>query len=215
MTSRERILAAVGRQTVDHLPCVLHFWRSPDVEGYRWSDEDGRLETLAHRLGVDALIHVNAPKGQHPDVSSRCWRETRPGEKYPIIHRVIETPSGPLSVAVRETDDWPFGLHVPLFEDFNVSRFVKPWLETEQDVERFAWVHQPPGDSEVRAAAQTWAVLRERRERFQVAIMGTYTLGLTGAIHLFGAESGVLTAVDWPEVWSATWTWSIGRTAGR
>ena len=199
MTSRERILAAMRREPVDHLPCAPHFWSSPEIAGYRWRDEEGRLEVLTRRLGVDALARVSVGVRQHPDTRSRVWREHPAGEAYPLIHKQIETPSGNLSAVLRETDDWPSGLDIPLFSDFAVSRYVKPWIESAEDVEKFAYVYMPPGDDEIAAAQRAFGASRSLSDRFRVPVLATYTLGLTGVLQTFGAQTGVTLSMDQPE----------------
>lgn len=199
MTSKERILVALRKEETDHVPCVPHFWSSPVVDGFRWSSEAERLEVLIERLGADALLQFNVGTRQHSDVSTKVWEDHPAGEKWPLLHKEVTTPKGKLKAIVRKTEDWPHGSDIPYFSDFNVSRYVKPWLESFEDVEKFACVYLPPSDGQIRDAQERWAGLRTLKERFQVPVMATYTLGLTGALHLFGAETGVMLSVDQPE----------------
>ncbi|MBI3923120.1 MAG: hypothetical protein HY318_16995 [Armatimonadetes bacterium] len=199
MTSRERILAALQRQPVDYLPCLPHFWSSPEVEGYRWDSEVERLEVTTEILGVDALIHFGIGVSQHPSVSAKVWEEHPCDEKWPLLHKSVSTPRGELQAIVRKTDDWPHGNDIPFYSDFNVSRYVKPWLASLEEVEKFAYVYQPPSDKTVEVARERWDALQPIVERYQVPVMGTYSLGLTGAILLFGAEQGVMVSMDQPE----------------
>jgi len=199
MTSKERVIATIRREEGDYVPCVPFFWSSPLVEGYQWTSEAERLEILIQKLGVDALLHFGVGTSQHPEVSANVWEEHRAGEKYPLIHKEVITKRGKLRAIVRKTDDWPHGLDIPYFSDFNVSRYVKPWLESLEDVEKWALVYLPPDDVQIQKAKEHWFRLQPLRERFQVPVMATYTLGLTGALHLFGAETGVLLSMDQPE----------------
>lgn len=199
MTSKERIIAAIRQKEGDYVPCVPFFWSSPQVEEYQWSTEVERLEILTQKLGVDALLHFGVGTSQHPEVSAHVWEENSNNEKYPLIHKEVLTPAGKLKAIVRKTEDWPHGLDIPYFSDFNVSRYVKPWLESLEDVEKWAHVYLPPGDSQIQEARERWARLQPMKERFQVPVMATYTLGLTGALLLFGAETGVLLSMDQPE----------------
>ena len=199
MTSRERVMAAIRRGDGDYVPCVPHFWSSPVVEGFRWTTEEERLDVTMNRLGADAVLRFAVGLRWHPDVRTKVWRDQPAGERYPLIHKEVTTPKGILSATVRETEDWPHGLDVPFFSDFNVPRYTKPWLESLEDVERFAYVYMPPSDKEVQAAREGWRRLCALRDKFQVAVMGNYATGLTGAIQIFGAQQGVTLSMDHPE----------------
>jgi len=199
MTSKERLIAAMKRQATDYVPCLPAFWSTPQVEGYQWANEVERLEVIIGKLGADAITHFGVDVRIHPDVSWRVWEEQRPGEPYPLLVKEVETPRGTLRAVVRKTEDWPHGQDIPFVSDFNVSRYVKPWLESLEDVERFAYCHLPPGDQQVEKARQRWRHLAPIVEMFQVPVLATYTLGLTAALSLFGVEGGALLSMDEPE----------------
>lgn len=199
MTSKERILAAVRKRDTDYLPCLPHFWSSPVVDGYQWNNEAERLQVTTRKLGVDALVHFGVGVARHPDVTERVWEERPHNAKWPLLHKAISTPRGLLNAIIWKTDDWPHGDNIPFFDDFSVARYVKPWLESLEDVEKFAYVYQPPGDHEIRIARENWERTRALVREFHVPTMGTYGLGLTGAIHLFGAQQGVELSMDEPE----------------
>lgn len=197
MTPKERILAAIRREEVDYAPCVPLFWSSPEVDGYRWTTTEEKLEVLTRRLGVDAVLEFGIGIGRHQDMKERVWQEDAPDAPYPLLHKTIETPRGTLSAVVRRTDDWPHGDDIPLMSDFVVSRIVKPWIETEQDMDCFELVWQPPDDED---PAQRVAVTRALADKWQVPIRATVGYGLTASLSLFGAENAPLISVDKPEL---------------
>ncbi len=200
MKPKERILSALKRQETDYLPCVPKFWSSPKVSGYQWKDESERLEVLINRLGVDTYLSVGLERPHHPDVKEKVWEEKPSNEKYPVLHKIFETPKGNLEAVVRKTEDWPHGQDIPLLGDFNVSRYIKPWLETAEDVEKFAYLRLPPGKEEnerFREQLKNWQKLIER---YQVPTYATYAMGLTSGLHLFGAQQMVMLSMDNPEI---------------
>lgn len=199
MTSRERILAAFRGEQTDYAPCMPIFWSPPDTDGYRWSSDEERLAVAVDRLGVDAFLQFTIPVSRHPDVTERTWTEELPGEPYPILHKRIETARGPLTAAVRMTEDWPHGLDVPLMSDFSVSRFVKPWIETERDLDCFELVWQPTDMTREQLSAAI-SPIRELADRRQVPICGFAGLGLTLSLSLFGAENAVYCSIERPEM---------------
>lgn len=203
MNSRERVIAAMRREDVDYVPLSTFFSESQVEPGkYRdWQRQDPygeqALRFQVMELGIDPVIPLDVPVGQHPEVSFRVW-ET-PGKPHPILHKRVETPAGPLTAAVRRTPDWPHGMDVPLLSDFNVSRFVKPWLENMDDVERWAYLHMPPGKREVEVFKERMAKARVLAQRLGLATMVTIGMGLTAAFLLFGVRS-IRLSVKHPEV---------------
>ena len=205
MSSQERIIAAIRCEEVDYVPLSTFFSESQSVERKLREWQHGEacgehsLGYQVEELGIDPVVCLYISPGQHPEVTSRVWEEKVPGEPYPILHKEIMTPAGPLTAAVRRTPDWPHGKDIPLQSDFCVSRFVKPWLQTMEDVERWAYLHLPPGDQEIAAAqkqaerARTWA------KRWGLAVMAPIGHGLTAAHLLFGVDS-IYISMDNPEI---------------
>ncbi|MBO3840836.1 MAG: hypothetical protein FGF48_00245 [Candidatus Brockarchaeota archaeon] len=147
--------------------------------------------------GIDPVIPLGVPAGQRPEVSFRVWENLR--ELYPILHKEIMTPAGPLTAAVRRTPDWPHGMEIPLLSDFNVSIFVKPWLENMEDVERWAYVHMPPRRREVAAFQEKMVKARALVEQLGSATMATIDMELTAAFLLFGTRS-IYLSIKHPKV---------------
>jgi len=102
-------------------------------------------------LGLDAVAHMPGILPRfHPDVSIGEWKERPANERYPVLHRVYHTPAGDLTASVRQTEDWPYRDHVPLFDDFLAPRSTK-FLVTEQaDIEKFRYLMRPPSDEDIR-----------------------------------------------------------------
>jgi len=185
---------------VDYAPCLPFFWSSPTVPGYAYSNEEERLDVHLNRLGVDAFVSFGVGLQRHPAVGERAWEEHPAGERYPLIHKIIETPAGELTCTVRKTEDWPHGTDIPLMSDFVVSRLVKPWIETQQDMDCFEHCWQPPRDMTDAELREAIAPAREIADRWQVPIRAAVGTGLTTALSLFGAQNAVLLSVDQPEL---------------
>ena len=199
MTCKERVLAALRRQDVDYAPCLPIFWSSPEAAGYLWTGEEERLDVCLNRLGVDALVDFGITQTPHPEVHERVWQDQPPGEAVPVIHKIIQTPAGELSCTVRKTGDWPHGADIPLMSDFVVSRIVKPWIETEQDMDCLAYCRRPP-DVTVAQVQEQLAPVRELADRYSVPIRAAIGEGLTCSLSLFGAERAVMASVEQPEL---------------
>ncbi|MBT3376717.1 MAG: hypothetical protein HN742_42415 [Lentisphaerae bacterium] len=203
MTSRERVLAAMRREPVDHVPCVCafnalspvqrrgHGWNFPWPEGASYAD---RLAYELDVLGIDSLVPAGASLvSSHPDVTSRAWLE---GD---VLHKAFTTPAGELHAAVHYNAGWPHGENIPFYSDFNVGHFVEPWIQTEEDLERFTYVHRLDDSADrVAAALDGLRRTRELADRHQLAVNASGGMGLTGAQHLFGATDLCLATMDNP-----------------
>ncbi len=200
MNSRERVLAALRRQDVDYVPCCCFFSDSLMGPQYSWKGRADTLDLVVNNLGLDGFVSTGIRADTHPDVSSKTWIEEPEGSEWPVLHKEIQTPAGVLSAAVTVTDDWPHGEDIPLNSDWNVSRFVKPWIETAEDVELYAYVQMPPGDETIRKAQESYARAKETADQFGVITYAGCGMGLTAGIQLFGAEQGVILSMDEPEL---------------
>lgn len=203
MTSKERVLAAMRREGVDHVPCVCvfnplsptqrrrHRWNFPWSEGASYEE---RLRYELEVLGIDHLVPAGVTlTSPHPDVRAKVWRE---GD---VLHKVFTTPAGDLHAAVLFTEEWPHGEDIPFFSDFNVGHFVKPWIRDEADLRCFTYVHRlDPSAERLSAAREGLVAARRRAERHGLAVNAPCGLGLTGAQHLFGAADLCIASIDNP-----------------
>jgi hypothetical protein len=118
MSSKQRFLAAIRQQPVDHVPLLLRFWPlggGVDHIPFNWKDEVQRVEnTLA--LGLDDTLLLQPPLGyveeyiaeRVPGVVSRTMlTPAGQGEKYPLLRKIYDTPDGPLQTTIKVTEDWP------------------------------------------------------------------------------------------------------------
>lgn len=92
MTSRECLLKAMQSGTPDHLSCSLYFNPSLQVPGYNMNDWKERAR-LAFDLGTAPVVYTSVSIPVHPDVATRAWLETGPGQLTPILFKEYRTPS--------------------------------------------------------------------------------------------------------------------------
>jgi uroporphyrinogen-III decarboxylase len=210
MTSRQRMLAAIDRQEPDHVPCAFMIFgalksRSRDYQHFI----DYQLE-----LGLDAFIElpprpplvVNDYYNLHglPVVYDRrvtvCeWMENLPGEADPIMVKEYHTPAGVLRTEVRQTEDWRWGDHVPLFDDYLVPRIRKFLVTGPQDLEPLAYLLAPLCDAEiatVRAEAQPFL---EQARRQGLLVAGGWGAAADVVAWLSGFLNMIFFATDQPD----------------
>ena len=202
MTTKERILAAMQRQEVDHVPCcpVMNFQDWPQRLGKQWQFPFGpsmqeTLEYMIHRMKVDQVVGFSMGFYPEPEVTSRVWLEDN------IIHKVWMTPSGELHAAVKYNEYWPLGLDIPLFSDYLPAHLVEPWIKTMKDVECIRHLLHPPQKKEDvdRLRFDRWE-LNLLAERYQLPICFYFGYGLTGALMTFGPEMLCEMTITHPEV---------------
>lgn len=202
MSSRERVLAAIRRKPVDYVPCSLFFNQlSPQQRvGHRWqfpwqSSGGGGIEYCIEQLGTDQVVYVSVG-GFHPedDVSSKVWTESG------LLHKVWSTPAGEVHAAVRPDEHWPHGRDVPFFSDF-IGHYVEPWLKSPADLECLRHILLPARTEEHLAALRSgYQKSKAIADRFDLATFTTIGSGLTGALHLAGAEAICIMTIDQPEL---------------
>jgi len=159
MSSRQRMLAAIKRDGPDHLPFSPYIGQGPWwPEPLFWRDQVERAHKML-ALGLDPTIDIWLPDPQpHPEVKIKTWRETQGADT--LLTKEYHTPAGVLRQVVRETKDWCHPIHGPwipttwgiekrdhfgmdLFDDWNISRRVEPWVKGWEDLDKLRYIIRP------------------------------------------------------------------------
>jgi len=203
MTSRERLLAGLSREEVDHIPCCAAFNPLTPVQcrGHRWefpwpegASAKDRIAYQVEELGLDQVVSVGIDLCRPaPGVESRTWVE---GE---VLHQTYSTPAGDLHASVQYSDLWPHGEHIPFYSDFNIGHFVEPWIQNEADLACLRHVQQLSDTKAVLDGIRTgFAAAKTLADKYGLATQASAGMGLTGAQQLFGAEDLCLMTIDQP-----------------
>ena len=160
MNSRERMLAALRREGPDHVPfspyiCQGPFWKEPLLWHHQLERAGRMLE-----LGLDPIIEIWMPDAvPHSDVEIHTRREQK-GDDI-LLTKEYHTPAGVLRQVVREIEDWTAPRHGPwipttlgvelrseydvhLFDDWNVSRRLEPWVKGREDLDKLRYLIRMP-----------------------------------------------------------------------
>ncbi len=193
LSSRERMLTALGGGTPDHVPCCFSAFSSLR---HRCADQREYVERQIE-MGLDVAIGVGTPgPGQHPDVTTREWVEDDPSEEYPVLHKEYETPGGVLHTEVLKSEDWPHGDRVPLLDDFLIPRSRKPLATSCEDLDALPYLLcDPDGDALGERARQARALADE----FGLITMAHYSQVGDMACWLGGMEPLMMRQYDDPE----------------
>jgi hypothetical protein len=116
------MLKALSFEETDYVPCCFSAFMA--LERKFTSQEeyiDRQLE-----MGLDVVVRINDPPIRHdPSVKVKEWRVDATNEPYPTLHIEYRTPAGVLSRSVKQTEDWPYGDHVPFVSDHIIPRGTK------------------------------------------------------------------------------------------
>jgi hypothetical protein len=187
MTSRDRILAAIRRRPVDHVPLgqLFHSTVLNTPADKQWRDQFERAR-LMKELGIDPTIDIWMPAPEAPpEIPVRKWQETD-ADGTKLLCAAYETPAGTLTAKVRRTDgDWYDATHyrfmprwdgkahrdpdqydrIEMMDDFFTRRYKVPLVKGPEDLDAFAYLLQAPTggyrDLWLRNALKAKAIARE------------------------------------------------------
>ena len=211
MTSRQRMLAAIDKVGVDHIPCCfMSFAALRKRHGEdRYAVVEAQLE-----MGLDAMLFVpSAPRAsrpEHPDlrglpvrfgpeVETRQWREEVAGG-FDILHKEYTTPQGTLSTNVRLSEDWTHGDRIPFIDDYQVPRAGKPLITEPADLDALRWLLVPPREGDVAAFVAEAERARSFAQANEVLLAGGWGVGMDMANWLCGMESLMILTIEQPDL---------------
>ena len=151
---------------------------------------------MVDRYQPDCHTRISVAPGKTPSVSS----EFSTGERGEILQKVFHTPAGDLSASIRVRETLKNMNDIALISDHNPPLFVKPWIETIEDVERFKHVWQPPDDQSIAAFEKDLTVKQSLSEESGHAIIGLVGSGLSALINMMGGQAAVYASMDNPEL---------------
>ena len=224
MSSRERMLAAINCEAVDHVPLAFMIFGALSDRLQLETGDGGPTATIEAQLelGLDAVVHLNQfspqvgevghsdapglPVRLGPEVETREWADPPGSRRYPVLHKEYVTPSGTLSVAVDQTDDWPYGdatrgdFQVPLMDDYLAPRCSKYLVEGSGDLAALRHLLTPPRDDDLEICCQAWQEGRDLATRHDLLLAGGWGVGGDALAWFCGLQNAVMMAVDEPEL---------------
>ena len=166
MNSRERILAAIRHEDVDHIPLgqLFHSTVMGTPVDKQWRDEFERSRIMKE-LGLDPTINIWMPAPEAPpEIPVRKWMENDPDGPDPLLCAAYETPAGTLTAKVRRTEDWYHPTHyrfanrwdgyahreidqydrIEMMDDFFTRRYKVPLVKGPEDLDAFEYLLKAP-----------------------------------------------------------------------
>jgi len=221
LNSRERLLAAINRKEVDHLPLyawVFGFsppghlrWKKNGREVEHWytmrlehihtlpepwdiSDDFKRVKTWLN-LGLDDVLDVSFPWSINPEVKIRDWREEN------LLCRIYQTPEGEILQKVKKTEEEiPPGWVIQpdklkTFEDFNLPRTVKFPVSIKEDLPKLKFLLCEPTKQQIGNYQERISLIKKFSSKNGVLVAGWSAFGMDGVIWLMGIEKAIITAM--------------------
>jgi hypothetical protein len=214
MNSRERMQNAINCKPVDHVPLYLRLWslgEGADLIPFNWRDQIIRAENLL-RIGVDDTLLLQPPMGYTEEFDTNTIdgiqqsilkkSPDRVGD-YPIIRKIYHTPDGPLSIAVKITDDWPHGDDIMLFSDFNIPRLVEPIIKSQEDIPRLKHLLRQPNQAQIEEFQVRSKQLHLESHRLGLMLDGGWSALGDSAVWLCGMDNVLTWQMEQPELLDA------------
>ena len=156
-------------------------------------------------LGLDDVLDVSVPWSVDPDVKIRDWHKSPSAEEsYILLHREYNTPDGVLTHIVRKTEEnqgpgWVIQPEkVPLFEDFNIPRAVKPAVSGPEDIPKLRYLLQDPTKEQLAEYRERMNEVKKFAAERGVLVQGWSAFGMDGIVWLSGVEEAVISAMENP-----------------
>jgi hypothetical protein len=223
LSSRERMLAALNCRKPDYIPlCFMLFsgLRERLGMGRRTGDPGAAIEAQID-LGLDTVVDLRefAPLAEeigHADapgfpvrfgagVEMRSWAEISGKHRYPLLNKEYLTPSGVLSIAVDQTDDWPYGdadrgdFFVPFMDDYLSPRCAKFLVETRDDLAPLRHLLTPPTKDDLEITRAAWDRGKALARKHDLLTAGGWGVGADALAWFCGLQNAVIMALDHPD----------------
>jgi hypothetical protein len=214
MTSRERMLTAIGCGRPDYVPLSFMIFGALRARRRDWFGElqaqmELGLDPMADMTTLAACTSVGhgdargVPVTLPADVEMRTRKEMPADARYPVLHKEYKTPKGMLSVAVNQTDDWIHGDTVPLLDDYLAPRCTKHLVTCEDDLPALRHLLSKPVPDDGGGCLELWRKGREFAERHGLLTAIGWGVGADALAWLCGFSNGVMMALDRPKFFAA------------
>jgi hypothetical protein len=210
MNSRQRMLASIACQEVDHTPCSFMLYKGLLTKSKSYLDFVQRELDM----GLDAYVQLpprapvvvsdtynlhGLPVKFGPEVSVREWKENLPGEKWPLLFKEYNTPAGQLNAEVYQDPEWPYGDHVPFLDDYIETRCRKNIVTGIKDLEALSYLLPAPTSSEIAAYREEAQPVIDFAKRHDLLIAGGWGVGADLIGWVYGLEKMMYATFDDPE----------------
>lgn len=210
MSPREQFLSALNLEQSNCNPCTFMQYKG------LLTNSDNYLDFLSRQLDLGLMpyamipprppIVVNDHYNLHgmpvkfdPSVSIKEWSEARKGEINPVLVKEYTTPAGKLRAEIRKTEDWRWGDHVPIFDDYITPRTIKYLVDRPEDIEAFRYLLAVPSEQEIAAIRAESAPVIQFAHQHNLPLLGGWGVGADMLGWVFGFENMVYSTFEQPD----------------
>lgn len=223
------MLEALACRRPDRVPCSFMLFKGLQEE----CRDQAEFVERQLALGLDAVVAIpvrpmrrphpmpdlgnlrGLPVEFPPDVEVRDWREDRPGERFPLLHREYLTPSGRLHTSMELTGDFTHSDRIALFDDFTVPRAKEHLVASEADLPALRHLLAPPAARHIAAFREQARHAKQLARRHDLLVTGEWGVLFDAACWLCGIENLVTALMTNPgfaeELFAILGGWNRGR----
>lgn len=242
LNSHDRIMTAMNFQEPDHVPlffAVMGRGEPFDKEfgfsfgninkfdvryPYSYRNQIVKAEQMLE-LGADETIRLEPPLGWAEEymvegvqnIKTDFTKSTAAGTTMPVMHKTYHTPSGNLTTAVPQKENWPHGENIPLFSDFAVPVAVEYLIKNESDIPKLKHLFGEPRKTDMDLFKEEAAELKKASERLGVVFEGSRIALGDCLVWLMGIQNLIYAGFDNPgfieELVSVIFNWEKRRLA--
>jgi uroporphyrinogen-III decarboxylase len=209
-TPRERMLTALNNEVTKYVPCSFMLYKglhqkSADYLDFLQKQLDLGLEPYA-MIPPRAPVEVNDHYNLHgmavkidPSVKIEEWIESRQDESCPIMVKEYRTPAGTLRTEVRQTEDWRWGDHIPLFDDYISPRTLNYIIKDSKDLEALKYLLVAPSTEEIESVRNEASQTIQFAHQQNLLTVGGWGIGADMLGWIYGFTNMVYSTFEQPE----------------
>jgi len=210
LTSREKMLAAINQEVSNQIPCSFMLYKglltnSSDYLDFLRRQINLGLDTYA-MIPPRPPVVVNDHYNLHgmvvnldPAVKIKEWIEDRKDETVPILVKEYITPAGTLRTEIRQTEDWRWGNHVPLFDDYISPRAVKYIIDGPDDLNALKYLLVAPSPTDIDFTRKESEPVLNFAHEHDLLTVGGWGIGADMLGWIYGFMNMVYSAFEQPE----------------
>jgi len=201
MTSRERMLAAIKSQEVDHIPFTIE-WNQSEKKHTRlpWNTEREKLAWHQMR-GMDNYLNAYASVTPLPEV--KVEKIIIKDENKEILCQTWKTPAGDLTEKVKITVDWDAHelkeSYLKLNSDFRTPRYIEFPIKDMKDLEALEYIFPLKNPKDTEEITKSYNERRKLADEFNCPLFVYFDAGMDWLMWLFPTEEFITRVVEQPE----------------
>jgi hypothetical protein len=164
-------------------------------------------------MGLDAMLFIpSTPRPErpdhpdlrglpvrfHPSVTTREWRSVGP-DGGDLLHKEYTTPAGKLTTAVRLSEDWTHGDHIPFVDDYQIPRALKPLVTERSELDALRYLLTRPEPDDVARFRHEVETARTFVATHGILLAGGWGVGMDMVNWLCGMQNLMVLAQEKPE----------------